>query len=148
MKKIRKIILWLKWSLGFDNKPYAVTFKAYLDKIAIDDYRKKCNQKPLKDTIKDYWEAGKKVDKRYKDALEDMVRQFAYNGHDKKMPFYYTGGLSALEHAFDILGWIDPYPCPENKCEIKKCPKFATSGSPTKKGYKRMCIEHFKIFSI
>jgi len=40
-----------------------------------------------------------------------MVGQFAYEtGKPREIATY---GLSALEHAFDVLGWDDPYTYPE-----------------------------------
>jgi hypothetical protein len=42
---------------------------------------------------------------RYKDALIDMVSQFAYRGTKNRIT---TGGLSALEGAFYELGLEDP----------------------------------------
>ena len=47
------------------------------------------------------------------EALEGMVDQFAYRrvsrwGRGKRLAFN-TGGLSALEWAFDALGWDDPH---------------------------------------
>ena len=83
-----------------------------------------------------------------RDALEDMTRQFAYSGTLKKTPVYTTGGLSALENAFDVLGWSDPQPCPENKCEIKGCNEIATCVGANKDDIKgnfiRCCYKHFK----
>lgn len=85
-----------------------------------------------------------------REALEDMVRQFAYTGIKHGGPVYHTGGLSALERAFDILGWEDPRPCPENKCQIRGCKALATCGRPTEEGdntaekrYIRCCGDHF-----
>ena len=80
------------------------------------------------------------------DALRDMVEQFAYQGQTKDgLPAYWTGGLSALERAFSVLGWEDPRPCPENRCEYRKCKKWASCGTPTKKGYKRVCGAHYRL---
>lgn len=47
---------------------------------------------------------------KLRDALLDMTYQFAYEGTKGGKDVYHTGGLSALEHAFDILGWADPCP--------------------------------------
>ena len=44
----------------------------------------------------------------YKEALEDMVWQFAYKGTKNDKSIMSTGGLSALEYAFEALGWDDP----------------------------------------
>ena len=44
------------------------------------------------------WETPREA--TLEDALEDMVDQFAYEGKDGEL---YTGGLSALEHAFQVL---------------------------------------------
>ena len=43
-----------------------------------------------------------------KDALIDMVWQFAYRGTYEGRENLHTGGLSALESAFDALGISDP----------------------------------------
>ena len=71
----------------------------------------------------------------YKEALLDMVCQFACHCQDKQrgLPAFTSGGLSALEHAFDVLGWDDPMPCPENKCFL--CNEWATCGTPMPKNY-------------
>lgn len=80
--------------------------------------------------------------KELQDALEDMVLQFAYPFDNP--PRIGTGGLGALEHAFRVLGWSDPKPLPERKCQYGRCGKTATCVTPTKKGYKRVCGEHFR----
>ncbi len=80
--------------------------------------------------------------KRLKETLEDMCYQFA-SWSDSKGG-HCTGGLSALEDAFEILGWTDPHPAPKSCCQEKGCKKQATCGTPTADGYKRLCIEHFK----
>ena len=77
----------------------------------------------------------------YKKALEDMVDQFAYVLDDP--PRITTGGLSSLEYAFDALGYPDPKEIPERKCQFENCNKTATCGTPTKYGYKRVCLKHF-----
>ena len=69
-----------------------------------------------------------------RDELEDMVRQFAHHGQKNGLPAYWTGGLSALERAFTALGWKDPHPCPENKCEIQRCKQWADCGMNTPEG--------------
>jgi hypothetical protein len=45
--------------------------------------------------------------KALREALEDMVGQFAYE--TGRLGEITTGGLSALEHAFSVLGWDDPH---------------------------------------
>lgn len=42
-------------------------------------------------------------------TLEDLVRQFAYPTTVDGSPALTTGGLSALEGAFTVLGWDDPH---------------------------------------
>lgn len=77
------------------------------------------------------------------EALEDMVNQFAYVGHNDTTTTFYTGGLSALEGAFDVLGWEENHPCPWRKCEREGCLKENTCGTPTPDGYKRLCGDHY-----
>jgi hypothetical protein len=82
---------------------------------------------------------------KFKEALEDMVNQFAFTLDNP--PRITAGGLSALEHAFIILGYPDPKDMPERKCQYGRCKRTATSGTPTKKGYRRVCGQHFSILS-
>ena len=80
-----------------------------------------------------------------REALEDMVWQFAYrfDGAAKRPPTLSTGGLSALEHAFDVLGWSDPKKCPDSSCDIQGCQKWPTSGNPLPNGdYWHLCSDH------
>ncbi len=76
---------------------------------------------------------------KHKEALADMVNQYAFRGTNGKVPILYTGGMSALEQAFDVLGYSDPHDFPEAKCETENCPEPSTCGTPTKDGYKRLC---------
>lgn len=89
------------------------------------------------------------AEKEYRDALEDMVWQFAYksNGKGRRPASLFTGGLSALEHAFDVLGYDDPHPAPEGECVVKGCRNWATCGTPkgAKNGqYMSCCGYHMR----
>ena len=83
-----------------------------------------------------------------RDALESMVRQFAH--WSDTAGGYWTGGLSALEEAFDVLGWSDPMPAPEARCDEPGCMRQISCGTPTpvgtygaaSTGYRRTCGEH------
>lgn len=86
----------------------------------------------------------------YREALEDMVWQFAYrfDGAAKRPPSLGTGGLSALEHAFSELGWDDPKKCPDSSCDIQGCQKWPGSGNPIPNGdYWQLCSEHREILT-
>lgn len=75
-------------------------------------------------------------------ALENMVRQFAV--WSDLAGGYVTGGLSALEEAFDALGWEDPHPAPEARCQAPRCTRQATCGTPVEGGkYLRLCGEDY-----
>lgn len=84
-----------------------------------------------------------------KDALESMVWQFGYRGVKNGKPIIWTGGLSALEEAFEVLGWEDPHYLPDAEgycCEIKGCVEPDTCGthwgdSPL---YLRLCSKHYR----
>jgi hypothetical protein len=78
-------------------------------------------------------------------ALEVMVRQFAIQTVKDGVTSLWTGGLSALEEAFAVLGWNDPHPCPEGACQHPGCDQWATCGTPTSEGYKRLCYEHYAL---
>lgn len=79
------------------------------------------------------------------DALADMVLQFAY--HLDNPPRITAGRLSVLEHAFNVLEWPDPKEVPRLKCQYRNCTKTATSGTPTKEGYKQVCGKHFDVLT-
>jgi hypothetical protein len=75
---------------------------------------------------------------RLREALEGMVNQFAYWGGEGIT----TGGLSALEDAFDVLGYSDPQPAPWRGCDEPGCKREGTSGWPSPTGYRHTCHEH------
>ena len=78
-------------------------------------------------------------------ALESMVNQFAY---DNDRGEYHTGGLSALEEAFDALGWDDPHPMPaELLCDESGCNRRSTCGWKSTTGYRRTCGEHYLLLA-
>jgi hypothetical protein len=81
----------------------------------------------------------------YKEALEDMVWQFGYRGVKDNKPVIHTGGLSALEGAFEALGWEDPHYLPEEgyTCEVVGCMEPDTCGTHWGKLYLRLCYEHY-----
>lgn len=87
---------------------------------------------------------------KYRDALEDMVYQFGYSTSKDGQPAIGNGGLSALEHAFDVLGWDNPYIIPDPVwCDapaVPRCPNRTTCGTPTANGYKRFCSRHFHLW--
>lgn len=83
-------------------------------------------------------------DDDWRETVEDLVRQFAYQGERDGVPVYFTGGLSVLEGAFSVLGWNDPHPAPEMACERPGCNTWATCGTPTPDGYKRLCYDHYR----
>lgn len=82
------------------------------------------------------------------EALEGMCQQFAYPVSIGGIPCLTTGGLSALEVAFDVLGWKEPYPTPWHKCDKEGCGEHFTCGTPTKNGYKRFCGKHYREYEL
>ena len=81
-----------------------------------------------------------------REALEDMVHQFAY--WSDSAGGYMTGGLSALETAFAVLGWEDPHPYPDGRCDEPGCLKQASMGTPVPMPtrYRRTCWDHHPKF--
>jgi len=83
----------------------------------------------------------------YKAALEDMVWQFAYRGVKNGKSVLYTAGLSALELAFEALGWSDPKYFEDMDgaiCDVEGCAGWVTSGGINwrETGYWCLCHEH------
>jgi hypothetical protein len=85
---------------------------------------------------------------KYKEALEDMVFQFGYCGVKNGKPVIHTAGLSALESAFEALGWNDPHYLPEEgyTCEVIGCMEADTCGTHwgDSKLYLRLCPKHYQ----
>jgi hypothetical protein len=79
-----------------------------------------------------------------KEALEDMVYQFGYHVVVNNTPAISTGGLSALESAFDALGWDDPHLIDEkgNTCEVVGCMESIVSGVKWGDIYLCLCHNH------
>lgn len=75
-----------------------------------------------------------------REVIEGLLHQFAYDGEG---PSLHTGGLSALEDAFDFLGWTDPYPIPGSKCDEPGCSKRISCGWPSGTGYRQTCGDHW-----
>ena len=102
-------------------------------------------QRDTSDRFKDDEWQGKIA--KVKKALEDMVYQFGYRGITKKhRPMIWCGGLSALEWAFDALGWDNPHEIPEegNTCEIEGCMNKIAAGQHWGNGkeYLQLCSKH------
>jgi hypothetical protein len=79
-----------------------------------------------------------------KEVLERMVMQFGYQGIINGKPVISTGGMSALEEAFEVLGWDDPHKLPEegNTCEIDGCMEGIASGMRWDVFYLHLCSKH------
>ncbi len=84
-------------------------------------------------------EAGRRESR---DALMSMVQQFAYWGQQGGVGGYVNGGLSALEEAFDILGYDEFIPAPDAECCASGCHSKANCGTPTSDGYEWTCGKH------
>jgi hypothetical protein len=76
-----------------------------------------------------------------RDALESMVWQFAHRGTIKGKTALSTGGLSALEEAFQVLGWSDPHFTDAGRCEIDGCSEWATCIGPYPRSLARSDVD-------
>lgn len=84
---------------------------------------------------------------KYRDALEDMVWQFANRGVYAGKSVLSTMGLSALEHAFEVLGWPDPRFWDDDTdgliCDVKGCAGWVcVQGMVWLDAYWMVCSEH------
>ena len=52
---------------------------------------------------------------RLRDALEGMCYQFGHDYERDGRRYLGTMGLSNLEDAFEVLGWDDPHPIPDDE---------------------------------
>ena len=84
---------------------------------------------------------------KYREALEEMVWQFAHRGTKGGKSALFTGGLSALESGFEALGWDDPHYVEDYNgviCDVEGCAEFVSNQGLNwhDKGYWRLCHEH------
>ena len=79
-----------------------------------------------------------------KEIIEGLLYQFAYQGEKGGRAMLWTGGMSALERAFDFIGWDNPHFVPEMECEIEGCHSFADCGLSTPNGVIQVCTNHCK----
>ena len=89
--------------------------------------------------------------RKYKDALKDMVWQFAYRGTKGGKSIMWTGGLSALRGAFEALGWDDPKYFEDMDgviCDVEGCPGWvvAQGGIWADIGYWCVCSRHSQVY--
>ena len=94
------------------------------------------------------------IEERLREALEDMVWHFAYDGQKDGKFILWTGGLSALENAFDALGWSNPKYFEDNDsmdgvtCDVEACVGrvVAQGGMWRETGYWCLCAKHSKAY--
>ena len=97
-----------------------------------------------KNTMDEWYSSYSK--KELCDCIESMARQFAYQDVVDNKACLTTGGLSALERSFGVLGWGDPHPVPEDECQHPGCHEHGTCGTMSPDGYRRCCSKHFKLY--
>lgn len=83
----------------------------------------------------------------YKEALEEMVWQFAFRSVRGDKSILWTGCNSVLEGAFKTLGWTDPKFIEDidgTICDVESCPGWvvAQGGMWKETGYWCLCDEH------
>jgi hypothetical protein len=85
--------------------------------------------------------AAQERERTLRDALDNMVRKFAYAANGKRS----TGGLSTLEQAFEALGLDDPHSLDTKEmCDEPGCNAPLTCGWPSSAGYRTTCGKHYK----
>lgn len=95
-------------------------------------------------------------DGEWREVVSDLCYQFGYPTTIDGGAGLSTGGLSALECAFEALGWSDPHPTPELTCQWPGCDKPSVAGTPwddprapineySGRGYIRCCSEHYRM---
>jgi len=82
-----------------------------------------------------------------RESLESMVWQYGFRGVRDGKPVIHTGDMSALEEAFEALGWEDPHPVPDVDglvCDVEGCmePVSDQGYSWSWTGYWMVCGNH------
>lgn len=77
-------------------------------------------------------------------AVEGLIEYYAR--WSDAVGGYSTGGLCVLQHAFRALGWTDPRPCPNARCDESGCMERGCYSWPTSDGRRRhTCAPHAKL---
>ena len=84
---------------------------------------------------------------KYREALESMVWQFALRDIKNGKSILWSGCQSALEYAFEVLGWDDPKIIDDidgSICDVEGCPGWvvAQGGMWADTGYWCLCDKH------
>lgn len=79
--------------------------------------------------------------KRLREAVESLLWQFAFRSPGDP-PRLHTGGMSALEEGFDVLGWPDPKKVPEIRCDEPGCVEVANCGWNDSEKRRSTCHAH------
>lgn len=80
-----------------------------------------------------------------REIIEDLCYQFGYETKWCGWPAISSGALSALEIAFDYLGWHDPHIVPDGRCQVQGCREHAGCGHPIENGYASVCGDHMRM---
>lgn len=142
-------LTWLRTRIEESRESYNVVVAKYPDSAALRDLRwaighavvasEVVGDPVLRKDIEEQVTSGEALTDT-REALESMVYQFGY-WNDSAGGFT-AGGLSALEYAFEVLGWEDPRPAPEVRCDEPGCMHQISMGTPTPQGYRRTCFDH------
>lgn len=81
------------------------------------------------------------------ECIEGLAYQYGMQMDGIGIPLLSSGAISAMEYAFEVLGWPDPKPMKESECDYPDCHQWANCGTPTKNGYKMCCYKHFKVYN-
>ena len=83
-----------------------------------------------------------RLEERLHEVALDCAIQFGY--WSDSTGGLWTGGLSTLEMLFGVLGWEDPHPMPELRCDESGCLGRYTCGWNSPTGYRRTCGHHMR----
>uniref|UniRef100_A0A6M3IH71 Uncharacterized protein n=1 Tax=viral metagenome TaxID=1070528 RepID=A0A6M3IH71_9ZZZZ len=100
-----------------------------------DELRDFCNR--LHEQLR---EKGTEIE-QLRECIESLACQFGIVSNGMLM----SGSLSAMEEAFEILGWDDPRPAPPYMvCDEPGCLSARSCGWPSPKGYRHTCGKHYR----
>ena len=81
---------------------------------------------------------------KYQEAIESLIWQFGFRVIVGDKPAITTGGLSALEEAFEALGWDNPhYVGASMECDVEGCHQWRSPQIHWDGVYVLICAEHF-----
>lgn len=84
------------------------------------------------------------------DFVDWMIERNMWPEHPPRVHSMNPDGAKRMKQAivrygpYHMLGWDDPHPIPDSRCDEPGCTQRVTCGWPSPSGYRRTCGHHYR----